>query len=79
MSWATRALAHQPNHLSALRASAAANALAGNIDEARKLMAQLRELDPAQRISNYKDYVPYRRPQDHEKMVEGLRLAGLPE
>ena len=35
--------------------------------------------DPAMRISDLKDYLPYRRLEDVERMIEGLRLAGLPE
>jgi adenylate cyclase len=42
-------------------------------------MAQLRQLDPALRLSNLKDLMPYRRPEDLNRLSDGLRKAGLPE
>ena len=79
VKWARKALGHDPNWMQALRASAVASALAGNIDEARKFMALTRELDPKASISRIKKILPYERPLDRERILEGLRLAGLPE
>ena len=42
-------------------------------------MARLRQLDPALRLSNLKDLLTLRRPEDFAKWEEGLRKAGLPE
>jgi hypothetical protein len=42
-------------------------------------MRRLRELDPALRLSNLKDLLPYHRPEDLATFAEGLRKAGLPE
>ena len=42
-------------------------------------MARLRALDPALRLSNLKDLLPFRRPEDFARWAEGLRRAGLPE
>jgi predicted Zn-dependent protease len=79
-SWAEAALREQPNHLGSLRAAAAIAALAGRLGKAQKLMARLRQLDPALRISNLANTMPpLRRPEDRNKWVEGLRKAGLPE
>ena len=39
----------------------------------------LTELDPALRLSNLKDVTPLRRPEDFNRLAEGLRKAGLPE
>ena len=79
-SWAEAALREQPNHLGSLRAAAAIAALAGRLGKAQKLMARLRQLDPALRISNLANTMPpLRRPEDRKKWVEGLRKAGLPE
>ena len=77
--WATKALARQSNWMPAMRCSAAANALAGNIDEAQKVMVRMLQLHPAFNVSYCRYLSPYRRPQDIEKFIEGLRLAGLPE
>jgi tetratricopeptide (TPR) repeat protein len=78
-NWATKALRHQPNWMVAMRASVVASALGGNIEEARTIMARMRRLDPAMRISVLTDNLSYRRPEDIERMMDGLRLAGLPE
>jgi len=77
--WAETALRERPNYLAAIRELAAANALAGRLPEAQKAMAQLRKIDPAMRVSNVKDWVPLRRPDDLKRLEEGLRMAGLPE
>ena len=79
-SWAEGTLREQPNHLGALRTAIASNSLAGRLEKAQKLMARLRHLDPALRISNLADTMPpLRRPEDRNRWVEGLRKAGLPE
>ena len=77
-SWAEMALRAYQDHPGSLRVMAASNALAGRLEEARKTMTRLRELDPALRVSNLKS--PSRRPEDFAKMAAALlRKAGLPE
>ncbi|MGH6881589.1 MAG: adenylate/guanylate cyclase domain-containing protein [Hypericibacter sp.] len=80
VSWAERAIRERPayGHVAA-RVLAASWALAGRQDEARKAMRRLRELDPALRMSSLRNMIPVRRPEDYAKLVEGLKLAGLPE
>jgi TolB-like protein len=77
--WADRALHEKPNWLTSLRIGAASNALAGRRDRARKIMARLRELDPAFRIPDIRDLAPSPRPEDIAKFEDGLRKAGLPD
>lgn len=79
LSWIARALAQRPNFVVVLRAAAVANAFAGNIDEARKLVARILQISPTASISHYMSINLYQRPEDIERMVGGLRLAGLPE
>jgi TolB-like protein/class 3 adenylate cyclase/Tfp pilus assembly protein PilF len=79
LQWTGRSHAHQANWPVAMRAAAVANALAGNLDEARKIVAHLRQIDPQTCILHLKEFLPYSRPEDMERMIEGLRLAGLPE
>ena len=79
LSWIARALAQRPNFVVVLRAAAAANAFAGNIDEARKIVARIIQISPTASISHYMSINIYQRPEDIERMVSGLRLAGLPE
>jgi TolB-like protein/DNA-binding SARP family transcriptional activator len=79
-SWAEMALRALPDSHSALRIAAASHALAGRLEQTQKMMARLRQLDPALRISNLRDILgPYRRPEDTARYEEGLRKAGLPE
>jgi tetratricopeptide (TPR) repeat protein len=79
-TWAEKALAQQPNYGGpAARVAAASHALAGRIGQAARAIALMREVDPELRISNIGDRAPYRRPQDLARLVEGLRIAGVPE
>ena len=79
IDWNTSSLARQPNWTRSVRTSAAAHALAGNLDEARKAMGRLRELNPTLRVSRLPQMLPYQLPKDLGTWIQGLRLAGLPE
>ena len=83
-SWAEKALAassprlqEKPGYHPALLIAAASNALAGRLEEARNAIARLRQLNPTPHISNLKNQVPLRRPEDLDRYAEGLRKAGL--
>ncbi|MGB7774343.1 MAG: adenylate/guanylate cyclase domain-containing protein, partial [Pseudolabrys sp.] len=83
-SWAEKALATSPPGLRerpvyhpALLIAAASNSLAGRLEEARNAIARLRKLNPTPHISNLKNQIPLRRPQDLVRYTEGLRKAGL--
>jgi TolB-like protein len=78
-SWAEKAYLNLPSFLMVVGVVAASHALAGRLDDARRAMDHLRELDPALRISGLKDWLSIRRPEDLTTFAEGLRRAGLPE
>jgi TolB-like protein len=78
-SWAAKAFRDLPSFLMVVSVIAASHALAGRADEARRAMQQLRELDPALRISNLTDWLPIHRAEDLAIFAQGLRKAGLPE
>ena len=79
-SWAGLALQDNPDFQSGLRISAASNAMAGQLEQAHKSLARLRQLHPALRVSKLKGVLgPYRRAEDLARYEEGLRRAGLPE
>jgi adenylate cyclase len=79
-SWAGTALRDRPNDNIALRIAVASNALAGRLEQAQKVLARLRQVDPALRVSNLRDTLgPHRRLEDLARYEEGLRKAGLPE
>ena len=78
-SWAAKSLL-EPNFLPPpLRVAAASSALAGHLEDAKQAMAQLRQIDPARRVSNVFVVCPARRPEDLARLQEGLRIAGLSE
>ena len=79
LKWARKALNHEPNWMQALRACAVASALAGNANEAGTTVLRIRELDPVASISRLEQVLPYEQLQDKGRILEGLRLAGLPE
>ena len=63
-SWVEKALWEQENYVTTLRIAAAIYAAAGRFVDAQKALARLRELQPALRVSNVKEWVPLRRPED---------------
>jgi TolB-like protein/tetratricopeptide (TPR) repeat protein len=77
--WAKKARWEQTNYVTPMRLAAASYALMGRLAEAQKIMTRLRELDPSLRVSNIRDWVPLRRPEDLARLEDGLRKAGLPE
>jgi TolB-like protein/Tfp pilus assembly protein PilF len=69
----------RPEYVHPICIVAASAALSGALDDAKKAMAILRQLDPTLRISNLRRLQAIKRPEDLAKWEEGLRLAGLPE
>lgn len=77
--WAARALTAQPKLTPALRIASVGHALSGRTDAARQMMHRVREVDPSMRLSNAKAFIPFQRKEDVARMLEGFRLAGMPE
>jgi tetratricopeptide (TPR) repeat protein len=69
-SWAEESLQEQPNCPTGLRVLAASYALGGRLEEARRAIARLRQVDPTLRVSTLQDRVPLRRPEDVAKFAE---------
>jgi hypothetical protein len=61
------------------RLAIAAHALGGRMTEARARLEQLLSMDPTASISKFVKAMPYHRLEDRARLIEGLRLAGLPE
>jgi hypothetical protein len=51
----------------------------GRLDDARRALARLLELDPGCRVGSLRVILGRRRPADIERYLDGLRRAGLPE
>jgi adenylate cyclase len=77
-TWVERALRAKPNYLPSIRIAIVNNVWRVQIEEAKKLMLYMRELDPKLRLSNLKEVIPLRRPADFARYEEGMRQAGLP-
>jgi TolB-like protein/class 3 adenylate cyclase len=78
-SCATSAVRLNPNFVGAQRIMMACHAMAGRVEEARRSCALALQMDPAQTISGSKRRVPFRRPEDMEKLAEAFRIAGMRE
>ena len=74
-SWAAMAVDLQ----AALFVAAAANALAGHLEEAKKVVARLRQANAGLRIAEIRDALGPYRAEDLAKYEAGLRQAGMPE
>lgn len=80
VSWADRALAHQPEDIASMRTAAAVNAMAGRQNAARRIMADILRTHAGMRISLLPPaVVGMRQPNDYARLMEGLRRAGMPE
>ena len=55
----------------------AAQALLGDLDEARQLAVEFLESEPSFTVSGFGSWYPLQAPH-LERVMEGLRLAGLP-
>jgi TolB-like protein len=77
--WAQKSLRYLPSFVMAVAILAASHALAGREKEARRVMEQLRELDPALRVADLAGWLSIQRKEDIATLAEGLRRAGLPE
>jgi len=78
-SWAEKAFRDLPSFLMAVAIIAASYALAGRMDDARRMMKQVRQLDPSLRLANLSEWLPIQRAEHLAILAEGLRKAGLPE
>lgn len=78
-AWAEKAIRDLPGLLLAVAILAASYALAGRLNDARRVMTRLRQLDDTLRLSNLADWLPIQRTEDLATLTEGLGKAGLPE
>lgn len=76
--WAEKAARHMSDHALPISILAAIYARAGHGDKARLAVRQLCRLDPALRLSNLGEWLPFQRPQDLETFAMALSDAGLP-
>ena len=51
----------------------------GELDKARDAVDRMRALDPKTSIAHHRARLPYQDPAQFARLLDGLRLAGLPE
>jgi len=78
-AWAERSYRNLPSFLMVIAIIAATRALGGRLEDAKRVMDELRVLDPTLCISNLKAWLPIHRPEHFSIFADGLRKAGLPE
>jgi adenylate cyclase len=77
--WLRKARRANPRFAGALRTLVASLALAERADDAKAAAAELLAVDPDFSVSALAKWYPFRRPDDLNRYVAGLRAAGLPE
>ena len=76
IEWLTKQSEYE---FAAKRLLAASYAHLGRIDEARAAMEELLEHHPDLSVAALRELLPYRNPEDLERELRGLRIAGLPD
>jgi TolB-like protein/Tfp pilus assembly protein PilF len=79
LTWASRSQVLNANFNATLWILVAANALLGNMAEARRFLQQLRDIAPDVTIASIRAGQPAKDPSRNAAILEGLRMAGLPE
>jgi adenylate cyclase len=79
LAWAQKSMRQQPEWLTAYRASIHCLVALGRLEEAQQISQRLLKLRPDTRISTERDYLTYRDPAVEARILDGLRLAGIPE
>jgi len=76
---ANRAIRSSPNYPNSYRWLAAALGQLGRIEEAKQALENAIAIAPASFRMYVRERAPWRRPENHAHMLEGLRKAGMPE
>lgn len=76
---AAAALRLKPNLLPALRMALASNGMRERFDEADRAFRTYLQIDPDVSVAKICGFYPFRRPADRQRLIAGLRKAGVPE
>ncbi|HET9046078.1 MAG TPA: adenylate/guanylate cyclase domain-containing protein [Casimicrobiaceae bacterium] len=79
IAWLNKARRTNPRFVAALRTLVTSLSHAGRAAEARAMAMELLEVEPNFSVGLLQSWYPFRRPDDLERYLAGLREAGLPE
>jgi TolB-like protein/class 3 adenylate cyclase/Tfp pilus assembly protein PilF len=79
LAYAKKTMAQNPNYATAIMMAAVSAALVGREDEMTRAVSQLLKLDPACKMSSFRNVWPLRREEDLAAFDKGLQLTKLPE
>lgn len=79
VAWLRKSAHENPRHAPTFLYLGSALAHAGQMEEARVAIRRLLELHPTSTVSWQRQHRPLIRKDDLEYLLEGARLAGLPE
>ena len=74
-----RRILHNPDTDSSRVLLSAAYGQMGQFEEAREAWREALRVNPAYSLEHRRKVLPYKNPEDFEKVIDGLRRAGLPE
>jgi adenylate cyclase len=74
-----RRITRNPNTDTSRMLLAASYGQLGLIEEARAAWRELLRVNPNYSLAHRREVLPYKNPEDFERIVDGLRKAGLPE
>ena len=77
--WAAMALRVKPNWPPALRVAMVPTPCAADADEAARIRTIYLRIDPKVSIAKICGFYPLRREADRQRLILGLRKAGVPE
>jgi TolB-like protein/lipoprotein NlpI len=81
IEWFQKSLQRNPDFPTAHRQLASAYALKGDLENARRAMDEVKRLEPGFSIAGYTQRIKhlFKYEEDFERVIEGLRRAGVPE
>jgi tetratricopeptide (TPR) repeat protein len=79
VEWAKKTVEENPRHPGAYRLLAASYAQLDNIEEAKLALEEMLHQMPGMTVTATRQQVPWKKPDDAQHYLDGLRKAGLPE
>ena len=79
LSWATKSMARQENYAVAISFAIMSYAMLGRLADAQMMLARRRGAGGSRTISQLRNFLPYRRHEDVDLIIEACRIAGVPE